>query len=75
MRWAKSKASPAGKHSLACDLNLPVFDEALAEHWPSKMSWSDAMRTFAPYRDRYMRNFDSPEQRWREKNPDPFRLP
>jgi len=39
------------------------------------MSWLEAMRHFAPSRKRYMREFDSPEKRWREKNPAPFVLP
>jgi hypothetical protein len=38
------------------------------------MSWSDAMRHFAPFRDYYMKHHDSPERRWRQKNPAPFRL-
>jgi hypothetical protein len=33
------------------------------------------MRIFAPARARYMREFDSPQQRLRDKNPEPFRLP
>ena len=47
----------------------------MQEHWPSKMSWADAMQHLAPTRERYMREFDSPEQRLRAKNPKPFRLP
>ncbi len=60
---------------LATDLNLPAFETPQVEHWPSKMSWSDAMRLFAPARARYMREFDSPERRVRDKNPERFRLP
>jgi len=56
-------------------LNLPEFDAPQVEHWPSKMSWADAMRTFAAARARYMREFDSPQQRLRDKNPERFRLP
>ena len=29
----------------------------------------------AAFRDYYMRHFDSPEKRLRDKNPVPFRLP
>ena len=58
----------------AADLNLPVFSEPQREHWPSTMSWADAMRVFAPMRENYMRHFDSPEARLREKNPKRFRL-
>jgi hypothetical protein len=61
--------------ALALDLNLPVFEKPQVEHWPSKMSWSDAMRNFAPVRERYMREFDSPDERFRAKNPVRFSLP
>ena len=61
--------------ALAIDLNLPEFEAPQVEHWPSKMSWSEAMHAFAATRARYMRDFDSPEQRLRDKNPEPFRLP
>jgi hypothetical protein len=30
---------------------------------------------FASARARYMREFDSPQRRMRDKNPEPFRLP
>jgi hypothetical protein len=60
---------------LACDLKLPDFYQPLAEHWPLKMSWSQAMRHFEPMRRRYMREFDSPEKRLLDKNPEPFVLP
>ena len=56
------------------DFELPIFDQPMAEHWPSKMSWSDAVRNFKPFRDHYMRNHDSAEQRFKDKNPEPFRL-
>ena len=63
------------KSNLALDLNLPAFETFQVEHWPSPMPWSDAIRHFAATRERYMREFDSPEARWRNKNPQPFRLP
>ena len=63
------------KSNLALDLNLPAFETFQVEHWPSPMSWSDAIRHFAATRERYMREVDSPEARWRNKNPQPFRLP
>jgi hypothetical protein len=75
MRSAESKSFEADGSSFAIDLNLPEFEAAQVEHWPSKMSWSEAMRIFAPARARYMREFDSPQQRIRDKNPEPFRLP
>jgi hypothetical protein len=40
-----------------------------------KMSWEDAMRNFAATREHYLLHFDSPEKRWRDKNPAQFRLP
>jgi hypothetical protein len=75
MRSAESNNFGADRSPFAIDLNLPKFEAAQVEHWPSKMSWSEAMRIFAPARARYMREFDSPEQRIRNKNPEPFRLP
>ena len=74
MRSKKSKESPATDKRLSCDLQLPVFDAPLIEPWPRQMSWSDAVRSFAPTREHYMREFDSPEQRWHDKNPVPFHL-
>jgi hypothetical protein len=39
------------------------------------MSWLEAVRHFSSSRELYMREFDSPEKRWREKNPARFVLP
>jgi hypothetical protein len=75
MRSGESNSSKPDRSPLAIDLNLPKFDAPQVEHWPSKMSWSAAMRAFAPARARYMREFDSPQQRVLDKNPEPFRLP
>lgn len=75
MHSKESDNSTTDRSNLAIDLNLPEFDSPQLEHWPSKMSWSDAMRTFADSRERYMRESDSPQQRLRDKNPQPFRLP
>jgi hypothetical protein len=74
MRSQESKASPARNKNLACDLRLPVFEEPLIEYWPMKMSWEDAIQSFTPTREHYMRHFDSPANRLRDKNPAPFRL-
>ena len=74
MRSPESKVSPVKNNNLACDLRLPVFDEPLIERWPLKMSWEDAMSNFAPLREYYMRHFDSPEKRARDKNPKRFSL-
>jgi hypothetical protein len=60
---------------VALDLKLPEFEQPQREHWPSKMSWVDAMRQFEEARRRYMREHDSPEERLQSKNPEPFRLP
>jgi hypothetical protein len=71
----ESNSSPGDRQTLAVDLNLPVFEQAQAEHWPAKMSWLEAMRHCSSSRELYMRKFDSPEKRWREKNPARFVLP
>jgi hypothetical protein len=75
MRSEESSTFESDRSALALDLNLPEFETPQLEHWPSKMSWSEAMRAFAPARERYMRKFDSPQQRVLDKNPEPFRLP
>ena len=75
MGSGKSNNFVADHAAFAIDLNLPEFEAPQAEHWPSRMSWSDAMRIFAPARARYMREIDSPQQRLRDKNTKPFRLP
>jgi hypothetical protein len=74
MRSSGSKVSRVKNNNLACDLRLPVFDQPLIEPWPVKMSWEDAMRSFAALREHYMRHFDSPEKRARDKNPKRFSL-
>ena len=74
MRSNESKISPSNGDDLSCDLNLPVFAEPLIDFWPMKMIWEDAMRIFAATREHYMRHFDSPDKRLRDKNPEPFRL-
>ena len=74
MRPAESDSSVADEKPVSADLNLPVFTAAQIEHWPSKMTWSDAVRHFAAARERYMREFDSPDERLRSKNPARFEL-
>lgn len=54
--------------------DFPVFDRPMVEHWPMSISWVDAIRQLAPFRDHYMKHFDSAEQRLAEKNPEPFVL-
>lgn len=72
---ASEESNSSDKPPLASDIDLPACDEPMREHWPLEMTWSDAMEHFAPARERYMRGFDSPEQRLRAKNPERFRLP
>ncbi len=69
------REKPGRRELLASDFVLPVCEEPLQEHSPLRMSWSEAMRHFAPTREYYMRHFDSPEKRLRDKNPEPFRMP
>jgi len=54
--------------------DLPVFDVPQKEHWPAAISWDRAMQEFDAARRQYLKNFDSPEARLREKNSEPFRL-
>ena len=75
MRSEESNNFEPDHSAFPIDLNLPEFEAPQLEHWPSKMSWSEAMRMFAATRERYMREFDSPQQRLLDKNPEPFRLP
>ena len=74
MRSGKSNVSRAKSQRLATDLRLPVSEQPLIEPWPLNMPWEDAMRSFAPLREHYMRHFDSPEKRLRQKNPERFSL-
>jgi len=71
----ESKNLPDNRKPLASDFKLPVFDKPQIEPWPVKMSWAAAMRHLTPTRSQYMREFDSPEKRLREKNHTPFVLP
>jgi hypothetical protein len=66
---------PDKREAVASDFRLPVFDTPQIEPWPAKMSWAAAMRHLASSRTHYMKGFDSPEKRLREKNPAPFVLP
>ena len=75
MRSDESNSSRKADAELAIDLRLPDFETAQREHRPSRMSWSQAIDFFAETRADYMRHFDSPEARWRSKNPARFTLP
>ena len=70
----ESNSSAAAETPLAADLCLPLFEATQREHWPSAMSWTEAVRHFETARADYMRQFDSPEARWRAKNPVRFSL-
>jgi hypothetical protein len=74
MRSGESNNSAAIDPPLATDLQLPVFTAPQHEHWPSPMLWVDAVQLFARARADYMRQFDSPEERCRGKNPARFTL-
>ncbi len=54
--------------------DLPVFDIPQREHWPAPISWDRAIQEFDDARRQYMKDFDSPQARLRDKNPEPFRL-
>jgi hypothetical protein len=55
-------------------LNLPVFDIPQRDHAARKMSWEAVMAETQAQRRFYMEHYDSPEQRLRNKNPEPFRM-
>lgn len=74
MRSSESRVSSPSRKPLACDLALPIFEVPLIEPWPARISWLQAVQHFAAARAQYMREFDSPEKRLREKNPALFRL-
>lgn len=58
----------------ATALNLPVFDIPQLPHLSPGMTWEEVMDQTEPQRQFYMKHFDSPEKRLRDKNPKPFRL-
>ena len=53
---------------------LPVFEVPQQEHWPAPISWDQAMEAFDAARRQYLAQFDSPEERLRQKNPMPFQM-
>ncbi len=69
------REKPGRRELLASDFVLPVYEERCKSMPPLRISWSDAMRHFAPTREYYMRHFDSPEKRLRDKNPERFQIP
>jgi hypothetical protein len=56
------------------DLNLPVFDMPRRDLLSLKMSWEVVINHTEPMREFYMKRYDSPERRLRNKNPAPFRM-
>jgi len=55
-------------------LRLPAFESPKRDHLPVKMTWEEVMDQTEPQREFYMKHFDSPEKRLRNKNPAPFRM-
>ncbi|HEX8680193.1 MAG TPA: hypothetical protein VF683_09550 [Chthoniobacterales bacterium] len=71
----ESETSRVNEAPLSLDLNLPIFTEPMREHWPSGISWEAAMEWFDCLRLSVPHPFTSAEERLRDKNPAPFRLP
>jgi hypothetical protein len=74
MRSSESNVFRAKSNAFATDLRLPVFDQPMVEPWALKISWEEAMRGFASFREYYIQHFDAPEKRVRDKNPERFSL-
>ena len=55
-------------------LTLPEFLEPKAETSRRPMDCSRAMDELEPVIRFYLENYDSPAERWRRKNPEPFQL-
>jgi hypothetical protein len=55
-------------------LNLPGLDGLRRNDAAAKMTWEEVMAQTEPQREFYMKHFDSPEKRLRNKNPEPFRM-
>jgi len=55
-------------------LNLPAFDIPQRREWP-RMTWEQVMDETESRRQHFMKHFDSPERRLRNKNAEPFRMP
>ena len=75
MHSSGSNASAGDKPPLTCDFELPVFREEPQEHPPSRMTWEEAMDWIDFVHRSAPRAIPSAEERLREKNPEPFRLP
>jgi len=54
--------------------NLPVFEEPQIEWRSGNCSWEAVMRETESVRRYYLENYDTPENRLRDKNPEPFRM-
>jgi len=55
-------------------LNLPTFDIPERDPLSWKMTWEEVTEETEEQRQFYMKHYDSPERRLRDKNPKPFRL-
>jgi hypothetical protein len=54
--------------------DLPVFDVPQIEWQPGNLSWEAVMRETESVRRYYLEHYDTPENRLRDKNPEPFRM-
>jgi hypothetical protein len=52
----------------------PVFDKPQIEWQPGNLSWEAVMKETESVRRYYLENYDTPEKRLRDKNPEPFRM-
>ena len=54
--------------------DLPLFDVPQIEWQLGNLSWEAVMRETESVRRYYLENYDTPEKRLRDKNPEPFRM-
>lgn len=77
LRYGGEMPSTESKNSQPADSGLPgfpTFDQPMIEAWPLAMSWPDAVRQMAPFRDYNIKRYDTAERRFADKNPEPFVL-
>ena len=55
-------------------LILPDFPEPMLDTSTRPLDWSCAMEELDPVIRFYLEHYDSPEERWRSKNPEPFHI-
>jgi hypothetical protein len=54
--------------------DLPAFEKPQIEWHPEVVVWERVIEETEPMRRYYLEHFDKPENRLRDKNPNPFRL-